>query len=417
MVQAAPPQPRRSQMFDYTAVGPEGEVVKGMMEASDPEAVWHAISVRGLRPTWVRARGRRPLSIFQEQLTKVRLQEVVVFCRQLSTFVRVGVPLTTALETIAEGAGNKRMRRACASMLADLERGGLLSAALARHPQVFPAVLADLVRAAEVTGHIDQVLVRAADHFERELQTRAKIRGALMYPIIVFVMALAVASGLVIIVLPQFRVLFQQYGASLPPIASGLLGFAAFVRGNDIWILVGILVAFLGIGAYVRSEGGRMRVTRLLLHMPAVGEMMRAAAIERFCRALSDTLAAGVPVGTSFSVVVESTRNPVYRAALREVGGQVAIGESFSRSLRQTRLFPPLVVQMVRVGEETGTLDQHLAETARMYDGELDNRLKRLTSVIEPILIIAVGTVVGLVAVSLIQTIYSFASAFHTTGV
>jgi type IV pilus assembly protein PilC len=140
--------------------------------------------------------------------------------------------------------------------------------------------------------------------------------------------------------------------------------------------------------------------------------MMRAASIERFCRALSDTLSAGVPVGTSFSVVVESTRNPVYRRALRDVGEQVAIGESFSRSLRKTSLFPPLVVQMVKVGEDTGTLDQHLAETARMYDSELDNRLKRLTSIVEPVLIISVGTIVGLVAVSLIQAIYGFASAF-----
>jgi type IV pilus assembly protein PilC len=141
--------------------------------------------------------------------------------------------------------------------------------------------------------------------------------------------------------------------------------------------------------------------------------MMRAASIERFCRALSDTLAAGVPVSTSFSVVVESTRNPVYRKALGEVGAQVAIGESFSRSLRQTTLFPPLVVQMVRVGEETGTLDQHLAETAKLYDSELDNRLKRLTAVVEPLLIISVGSIVGLVAISLIQSIYGFASAFN----
>ena len=162
----------------------------------------------------------------------------------------------------------------------------------------------------------------------------------------------------------------------------------------------------------MRTEGGKLRANQVLLRLPAIGEMMRAASIERFCRALSDTLSAGVPVGTSFSVVVESTRNPVYRRALREVGAQVAIGESFSRSLRQTSLFPPLVVQMVKVGEETGTLDQHLAETARMYDSELDNRLKRLTSIVEPVLIISVGTVVGLVAVSLIQAIYGFASAF-----
>src|SRR5487761_1232387 len=414
MIQTAPTHPRRLQLFDYSAVHSDGTVVKGLMEAEDREAVWHAISVRGLRPTAVTVHSRSPLGGFLEGLTRVKLPEIVVFCRQLSTFVRVGIPLTTALETIAEGAGSLRMRQACASMVADLERGGLLSAALARHPQVFPGVLADLVRASEITGHIDEVLVRSADHFERELETRTKIRGALMYPAIVFCMALAVATGLVIFVLPQFRVLFAEYGAKLPGLAAALLNFSAFVTAYDVWILLGLLAAILGAGYYLRTDGGTLRVNQLLLRLPAIGEMMRAASIERFCRALSDTLAAGVPVSTSFSVVVESTRNPVYRRALREVGGQVAIGESFSRSLRQTALFPPLVVQMVRVGEETGTLDQHLAETAKMYDSELDNRLKRLTSIVEPLLIISVGSIVGLVAVSLIQAIYGFASAFRS---
>ncbi|MGA2283419.1 MAG: type II secretion system F family protein [Candidatus Dormibacteria bacterium] len=412
MIDAAPSQPRRMQLFEYTAVDPDGGEVKGMMEATDSEAVWHAIAVRGLRPTAVKARSRAPLSGFLDGLTKVKLPEVVVFCRQLSTFVRVGVPLTTALETIADGAPSRRMRQACASMVADLERGGLLSAAVARHPQVFPPVLADLLRASEMTGHIDDVLVRAANHFERELETRTKIRGALMYPAIVLGMALVVATGLVVFVLPQFRTLFAEYGAKLPGIAAALLNFSAFIGNNAVWILVGLLVAILGVGYYMRTETGKMQFNRLLLRLPAIGEMMRAASIERFCRALSDTLAAGVPVSTSFSVVVESTRNPVYRSALREVGAQVAIGESFSRSLRQTALFPPLVIQMVRVGEETGTLDQHLAETAKMYDSELDNRLKRLTSIVEPILIVSVGSIVGLVAISLIQAIYGFASAF-----
>jgi type IV pilus assembly protein PilC len=413
MIQTAPPEPRRTQLFDYTAVNADGAQVKGMMEASHPDAVRQAISVRGLHPTAIRVRARTPLGNFREQLTKVRLQEVVVFCRQLSTFVRVGIPLTTALETIADGAGNRRMRQACASMLADLERGGLLSSALARHPNVFPPALADLIRASETTGHIDETLIRSAEHFERELQTRAKIRGALMYPAIVFCMALLVATGLVVFVLPQFRLLFAQYGAKLPPIASALLGLSGFIQQNDVWILIGLLIVILGGGYYLRSEGGRMRSNQILLRLPAIGQMMRAASIERFCRALSDTLAAGVPVSTSFSVVVESTRNPVYRRALREVGAQVAIGESFSRALRRTSLFPPLVIQMVRVGEETGTLDRHLAETAQMYDSELDNRLKRLTSVIEPVLIVGVGTVVGLVAISLIQAIYGFAAAFR----
>jgi type II secretory pathway component PulF len=213
VIDAASAQPRRIQLFEYIATNPDGTEVKGVMEAADSEAVWHAIAVRGLRPSAVKVRSRAPLRAFLDGLTKVKLQEIVVFCRQLSTFVRVGVPLTSALETIAKGTGTNRMRQACASMVADLERGGLLSAAIVRHPQVFPPVLADLLRASEMTGHIDEVLIRSADHFERELETRTKIRGALMYPANVLCMALAVGTGLVVFVLPQFRELFAEYGA------------------------------------------------------------------------------------------------------------------------------------------------------------------------------------------------------------
>ena len=397
MIQAASAEPRRMQLYDYTAVNPDGSVLKGLMEASDPEAVWHAISVRGLRPTGVKAHSRGRFGGFLDQLTKVKLQEVVVFCRQLSTFVRVGIPLTTGLETIAEGAGNKRMRQACASMVADLERGGLLSSALARHPQVFPGVLADLIKASETTGHIDDTLVRSADHFERELQTRTRIRGALH--------------------VPGHRLLHGAGGRDRPgrlrppPIQAALRA----VRGQ--------------------APTDRQRSSRLLLLRPGQRHLdpgrapgghpghrllraHRGRQVPIQSRTASRARDRGDDAGGQHRAVLPGSErhplrgrprqhqllggggehaHPVYRRALRDVGEQVAIGESFSRSLRKTSLFPPLVVQMVKVGEDTGTLDQHLAETARMYDSELDNRLKRLTSIVEPLLIISVGTVVGLV--------------------
>jgi type IV pilus assembly protein PilC len=404
-------RPASARLFSYSALNTDGDAVTGVMEAREPEAVREALWIRGLRPTEVKPKRRPLLAGFMTQLTTVKAQEVIVFCRQLATFVRVGIPITTALETIGEGTGNRRMRDACASMVADLERGSLLSTAVVQHPQVFPRLLSDLIKAAEVTGQVDEVLLRAAAHFEREADAKRKIRAALTYPAIVFLMALAVAIGLILFVLPRFKDLFATFNAPLPPLASGLLSISDFISMNLVIILVAILVAVLGGGAFFRSESGRLFISRVLIKTPYVGAMLRAAATERFCRSLSDALRAGVPVGTSFAVVVDSTRNVVFQKALRIVGSEIAVGDSFSRSLKRTGLFPPMVIQMVRVGEETGTLDHHLAETAEMYDQELEFRLKKLTSFVEPALIVSVGVMVGIVAVSLVQAIYGFTAA------
>jgi type IV pilus assembly protein PilC len=406
-----PQPPTKTRLFAFQAVNGEGEIVKAVMEATGPDEVREALLARGMRVTEVKPHRRLVLGEFLSSLFKVKPQEVIMFCRQLATFVRVGIPITTALETIAEGTANARMREACAGMVADLERGSLLSTAMARHPAVLPPLLPDVCRAAEVTGHHDDVLLRAAEHFEREAEAKRKIRAALTYPTIVFLMALAVASGLVIFVLPKFRDLFKEFNAQIPGLAGILLSFSAFIGDNAIAILIGILVIVLGGGYLARRDTGRLRVARFLLRVPVIAPMLRAVAIERFCRALSDMLAAGVPVGTSFGVVIDSTRNPVYRQALRRVGSEVAAGESFSRALKRTGVFPPMVTQMVRVGEDTGTLDEHLAVTARMYDQELDYRLKRLTSIVEPTMIVSVGVMVGIVGVSLVQAIYGFTSA------
>jgi len=400
-----------ARLFTFVAVNADGDVVKGVMEAIRADEVRSALTARGLRATDIKLHRRLLPSEFLSSLVKVKAQEVIMFCRQLATFVRVGIPITTALETIGEGTANPRMRNACAVMVADLERGTLLSTAMARHPAVLPPLLPDLVRAAELTGHLDDVLLRAAAHFEREAEARRKIRAALTYPSIVFLMALAVATGLVLFVLPKFRDLFDEFHAKIPGLAAGLLNLSAFLGAHAASILIAILVAVLGGGYLARRDTGRLRIAQTLLHVPVIAPMLRAVAIERFCRSLSDMLAAGVPVGTSFGVVIDSTRNPVYRQALRTVGSEVAAGESFSRSLKRTGLFPPMVTQMVRVGEDTGTLDEHLAVTAKMYDDELEYRLKRLTSIVEPVLIVSVGVIVGIVAVSLVQAIYGFTSA------
>jgi type IV pilus assembly protein PilC len=266
-----------------------------------------------------------------------------------------------------------------------------------------------MIRAAEVAGSLDKVLKQVAQHIEREANARRKLRSAMAYPIVVVVMAFFISIGLVAFVLPQFRTLFESFHADLPKPVALMLGTSDFMRAHAIPMLIGLLALVLLGGRFVRSASGRLTVDRLVLRLPLFGKMYEAAVVERFCRTLADMLVAGVPITQTFPVVIEATRNRVYKRALRTVAAQMAVGEGFSRPMRRTGLFPPVVTQMIKVGEETGTLDENLNEAAELYSEELDMRIKRMTAIIEPALILAVAAIVGFLAISMIEAIYSLA--------
>ena len=400
------------QLYAYRAFTTDGDAVRGLMEAPDPTDVRDALVARSLRVVEVRRR-RRALShaALLPAAFAVRPDHVVMFCRQLATFVRVGIPVTTAVTTIGEQSGAARMRAACSAMVADLARGASLSEALDLHPAVFPALMVDMVRAAEVSGDLDAVLGQAGRHIEREAAARRRIRAAMTYPAVVLAMAMLIAVGMVAFVMPQFRDLFREYHAGLPAAVRLMLGISDTLRDHAVVIALGALVAVLVLGRVLRTDSGRTARDRLVLRLPLVGRMARAAAVERFCRTLSDMLVAGVPITQIFPVIISTTGNRVYRRALRDVAAQMTVGDGFSRPLRSTGLFPPMVTQMIRVGEETGTLDVHLAEASQMYGEELEYRIKRLTAVAEPVLIVGVATMVGFLAVSMVSAIYSLAGA------
>ncbi len=402
------------QLYAYRAFTSDGDQVRGLMEAPHQDDVRDALVARSLRVVDVRRR-RRALSLDQvvPGLRTVPAEQIVMFCRQLATFVRVGIPVVTAVITIGGQSGSARVRAACSTMVADLERGAPLSEALAAHPIVFPALMVDMVHAAEVSGHLDAALGQAARHIEREAAARRRIRAAMTYPAVVLGMAVLIAAGMVAFVLPQFRDLFGEYHAQLPAVVRFLLGLSDLLRGHAVEILLGALVAVLVLGRALRTETGRMARDRVVLRLPLVGGMARAAAVERFCRTLSDMLVAGVPITQILPVIISATSNRVYRRALRDVAAQMTVGDGFSRPLRRTGLFPPMVTQMIRVGEETGTLDVHLAEASQMYGDELEYRIKRLTAVAEPALVVGVAGMVGFLAVTMVTAIYSLAGAIR----
>jgi type IV pilus assembly protein PilC len=344
---------------------------------------------------------------------KVKAQVIVLFCRQLASFVRVGVPVTTAIETFAEQATNKLLRETYVTIATDVQRGVRLSDAFAAHPKVFPRIVSDMVRSAEETGNLDRVLQQAASHIEREAAARQKVRAAMMYPLVIMTFAFLIAVGIVVFVLPKFRDLYVSLGVQTPGILNALLGFSKYVNDHALAIAIGVLLGVILIGVGARTEQGRYVRDWLVVRLPAIGPMVHSAMIERFCRTLGDMLGAGVPISQTYAVVVENIRNRTYQDALRRVGPMLAAGQGMFRPLQLTGVFPPAVVQMFRVGEETGHLDTNLSEAADMYEHDLDYRIKRLTALLEPAMIVFVGVLVGFIAVTLITSIYSLAGNYH----
>lgn len=346
------------------------------------------------------------------QPTRVKPQVIVLFCRQLASFVRVGVPVTTAIETFAEQAPNKLLRETYLEVASDLRRGVRLSDAFAAHTKVFPRIVADMVRSAEATGNLDVVLKQAARHIEREASARAKVKAAMTYPSIIFSFALIIAVGIVIFVLPKFKDLYSSLGVNTPGLLNAMLNFSAFLTEHGLIIAAFILVALVAVGVWMRTERGHYAVDSVLIKIPVISPLLLAAMTERFCRTLGDMLGAGVPISQTYAVVIENVGNRVYRRALQRVGPALAAGQGIYRPLQQAGIFSPAVIQMFRVGEETGHLDSNLEETADMYEEEIDYRIKRLTAFLEPAMIVFVGVIVGFVAVTLITSIYSLAGGF-----
>jgi len=343
---------------------------------------------------------------------KVKPMATVLFCRQLASFVRVGVPVTAAIETFAEQATNPKLRETYTAVVNDLQKGVRLSDAFRARPQVFPRIVSDMVKSAEVTGNLDVVLKQAAKHIEREAAARQKIKAAMTYPAVIMSFAMLITIGIVLFVLPKFSELYSSLGVRTPGILDALLGVSGFIRTHALLLVIGLLGVVTGLGLAARTERGRYIVDAAVLRIPVVAALIRTSMTERFCRTLGDMLGAGVPISQTYGVVIENVRNRVFRRQLGEVGPAMAAGQGMYQPLQRSGVFAPAVVQMFRVGEETGHLDTNLVEAADMYEEELDYRIKRLTAFLEPAMIIFVGLLVGFVAVTLITSIYSLAGGY-----
>lgn len=336
----------------------------------------------------------------------IKAEEVMNFSRQMSSFLRAGIPILDALTVFAEDNANTKMVEVLDEVRRALRSGSSFAAALSEHPKVFPAYYVSMVRSAELTGRLDDVLDQLAAYIERDLEARRRIKSALTYPSIVVVMSIFAVLVLSLWVLPKFKGLFTELDADLPITTRMLLSTTDFI-GSWWYVIVGSIgvLALIAFGI-LGGTRGKPRRDWLLLHAPSLGGLMRFIIVERFCRVLSATVRAGVPLPDALAVASDSTNNRIFQDGLVVVRDEMVRGNGLARPLSASGLFPAAVRQMIRVGESTGTLDQQLESAAGFYERELEYRLKRFTDLFEPAIILVVGFIVGFIALALVQAMY-----------
>jgi type IV pilus assembly protein PilC len=398
--------------FAYKAYTERGQKREGRIEAAGTSAAEQALWLEGLKIVQLNpAPPNKTMADYFPSLYQISRQDLILFTRQLATFVGAGVAMTRALTVIAEETASPLFKRVILTVLDDLERGQNLSESLVKHPKVFPSLYVDLIRVAELTGNLEATLKELAGYLRRDLNTVRRVRTAMIYPAVILVVATAVVIILVFFALPAFVKIFAEFRVKLPLSTRILIGIVAFTRA---WgLVIGAVVAVLA-GAIIvalRTQRGLYAKDQISLKLPIMGPIVLSAVLNRFSRTLAMVLKAGVPLGQTFDAVIAGTGNKVFQRGLGTVKEQMTGGEGFAGPLLRTHLFPPMLTQMVRVGEETGTLDTYLEQAADFYEEELDYRIRAMTSLIEPVMTVAVGLVVGFIAVSLISAMYGLVGA------
>ncbi len=391
--------------FKYAALTPDGRQLVGVVKGSSVSGVTDSLTRQGMQVRLVKPETRNLLNL---ELTpkKIKPVELANFSRQMAAFVASGLPLVDALAIIEEETGSKTLRKVVREVSDSLRFGESFASAMAAHTDAFPSFYMSVLRSAEATGELEVVLRQLSTYVERDMEAKRKIRSALAYPSIVMVMSFVTVGVITIFVLPRFKVFFESFNAELPLPTRMLIGFTTLL--TEYWfVLIALVVAIAVLCiAALRTGRGRLYRDRLLLRLPILGDVVRFTVVERFCRVLTSMLEAGVPIPEALRLASAGSNNLVYQRSLKVARIQMLEGDGIARPIARTNLFPKTVTSMLRVGEETGTLDAQLQALAAYYENELQYKLKKLTTLFEPMCVIFVGVMVGFVAVALVSAMY-----------
>ena len=395
--------------FDWSArPAAGGDIKEGKIELPNKEDVLAFLHKRRMIPVAVR---EQPKQFSIQFGTGVTTRDIVIFTRQFATMINAGLPLVQSLDILAEQTENAAFAKVLREVLYDVESGHTLAGGMGKHPKVFTELFVNMVSAGEAGGILDTILLRLATFLEKNDALIRKIKGAMVYPSVIFSVAGMAIVILLIFVIPTFQTMFESAGIPLPLPTRVVIGMSAFLQAFWWALLAGIVGGFFAIRAIYATDGGNLAIDKLMLAMPILGDLQRKAAVARFTRTLGTLVSSGVSILEGLEITAKTAGNRVIHDAVMSSRTSIAGGETIAGPLKESGVFPPMVVQMINVGEQTGGLDNMLTKIADFYDDEVDAAVEVLLAAMEPIMIVVLGVVVGGMIVAMYLPIFDMINA------
>lgn len=391
--------------YKYRAMNPDSQKVEGKYEARNKEEVIQFITSNDLYPLMVEEIVEST-NIEIKINRKVNMKDIAVFCRQFYTMLNAGVPILECLAILKEQVLNVKLRQAVSDIEEDVKRGGVLSEAMKRHDKVFPQLFINLVASGEASGKLEEIMLRLSNYYEKENKIANKVKNALIYPAVLSFVSIGAVVFILTYVMPTFIEIFKSSGTVLPWNTRLLLWLSETIQDQWIAILLGIIIIGLVLQYYFKTESGKLVSGKLKLKLPVLKTLNEKIIVSQFTRTLSTLMSSGLPLIECLNIVTGVLRNKIAENALKEITEKVSRGEELYSSIRATGIFPGMLYSMVKIGEETGSLDDILNKTADFYDDELESQIQTSVSLIEPLLIVIMGITIGFIVISIMLPMF-----------
>jgi type IV pilus assembly protein PilC len=401
-------------VFKWQGTSPKGEVLKGEMEATSREAVIIRLRTQRIQPNSSRIRQKGKgldLEINVPSFgSPVKARDVVIFTRQFATMIDAGLPIVQCLQILGAQTDSKPFRKVITTIKDDVESGTTLAEAIGKHPKVFTDLYTSMVQAGEIGGILDTILVRLANYLEKAAKLKSKIKGAMIYPSTIVGAAMLVTGVLLVWVIPVFAEVFSSFGKALPAPTQFVINLSHFTIDHVWYLIMAPIIAAVAIRYAYGTDKGRMVIDRLLLKVPVFGELIRKSSVARFTRTLGTLVSSGVPILDALAITARTGGNRVVEYAIMNARSSISSGRTIAEPLTESKVFPPMVCQMISVGETTGALDSMLQKIADFYEDEVDNTVANLMSLLEPAVILFLGVVIGGLVISMYLPIFQLGS-------
>ena len=396
-------------VFAYAGRGVGGQTARGELNAADRDAAIGQLRSQGITVATIEE--KKKAKAFGEKKQKITDKDLVIFTRQFATMIDAGLPLVQCLEILSAQSDNKTLGKLLNEVKLDVEAGATYADALKKHPKVFDSLYCNMVRAGEAGGMLDTILQRLAKQMEKAAKLKAQVKSAMVYPAAIVAVAIIVVSVLLIWVIPIFAKMFADFGGSLPALTQFVIDLSSFMQKYIIFIAIAAGIGGWLLKRYYKTPAGRLKIDGLSLKMPVIGDLIRKIAVARFTRTFGTLIQSGVPIMDSLEIVARTAGNLVVENAILAARTSVGEGKTLAEPIGKTGVFPPMVVQMISVGEATGALDAMLSKIADFYDDEVDTAVAMLTSLLEPALMVFLGIVIGFIVIAMYLPIFKMASA------